>query len=194
MPGFVSILLLVLLHLGASTLARADRHSLTKADGKAYGWCISHFLSLDEEDPQSEQEIRPIARPPEKFRPLDTENMLIPPDLIRETEIVGNLPPKIERHQGVWILPAIDTPSPSVIFVERLTPTEMTIVVVRKSYPTNTDNPRSTLKWDGQVFRGVRGEFGHDVVISADGEAMLLIAVSPWEAMPVGCFISSKHY
>src|SRR5262245_36819732 len=107
----VSVLLFLLLHFDTSIFARAATQSLTKADESLYGWCISHFLSLDDEGPQSEKGIRPIARPPGKFRPLDTDNMLIPPDLIRETEIVGNLPPEIEKHRGIWILPAIDRPS-----------------------------------------------------------------------------------
>lgn len=197
----LSALVSFLLIIGDTTPAKAETEpwSMTKADEKAFGWCISHFLSLDDESPETDKDIRPIARPVEKFRPFDIKEMLTPPGLITETEIVGRLPPEIEKYRGLWIEPTIDTPSLRAIFVERLTPTEMTIAEARRkpdpqhSVPPNPDNPRRKLKWNGKAFRDVRG-VGYYISISPDGEAMFLVLETEWEAMPVGCLISSRHY
>jgi hypothetical protein len=200
MRDFARVLILLLvLHFASATRARAYTSPFTKADENAYAWCISHFLSLDDEDPQPDKEILPIARPAAKLRPFDIKEMLVPPGLITETEIVGRLPPEIEKYRGLWITPTIDAPSLTAIFVERLTPTEMIIALARRkpdpkaSLPPNPDDPRSKLKWNGNVFNDVRG-VGYIISISPDGEAMFLIAENEREAMPVGCLISSKHY
>lgn len=83
------------------------------------------------------------------------------------------------------------------IFVERLTPTEMSIAMVRKKSPTNSDPLRYTLKWDGEAFIDepkAPGEVGYHIRISPDGQAMFVVFVTKAEAMPGLCLISSKHY
>lgn len=100
-------------------------------------------------------------------------------------------------------MPTVSMRPPMAIFVERLTPAEMTMAIVRtlpdcrtKTF-TEASSSRHTLKWNGEAFAEKVAEpdgVGHLIRISQDGRAMFVVFVTRIEAMPGMCLISSKHY
>lgn len=182
--------------------AEAETSPFTKADEKAFEWCLSHF-PFGIENPWADENAAPLQRPVKSFPPFDIEDMLGPPELIKETEIAGELVPEIAKYQGHWIWPAVSMPSPMAIFVERLTPTEMTVAMVKKKLNTEPEphaqssSLRHKLKWNGDAFieepQGPDG-VGYLIRISQDGRAMFVVFVTRIEAMPGMCLLSSKHY
>lgn len=192
-------LLPVLLACSTPLKAATDALPLTKTDEKAFAWCLSHF-PFGSENPWADEDA---DRPVKQFPPFDMKDMLGPPNLVKETEIAGKLSATIAKYQGLWIWPTVSVPSPIAIFVERLTPTEMTIAMVKRELnsehgaPSNPDPLRYELKWNGEAFIGEPGdpdEVGYHISISQDGQAMLVVFVTRTEAMPGFCLISSKHY
>lgn len=136
----VSVLLPFLLAFASASPLRAEivTLTLTKTDEKALAWCLSHF-PFGLENPWAEEDAVLPARPVERFSPFDMKDMLVPPGLATETETVGKLPSAVVRYKGLWIWPTVSVPSPMAIFVEQLTPTEMTIAMIRKELPSNSD-------------------------------------------------------
>jgi hypothetical protein len=196
--GCVSVLLPFLLAFTLASPLRAETGALrlTKTDEKAFAWCLSHF-PFGLENPWAEEDAVLPARPVERLSPLDTKVMLIPPGLVTDTEAVGKLPSAVARYKGLWIWPTVSVPSPMAIFVEQLTTTEMTIAMIRKKLPSNSDPLRYKLKWNGEAFIEEPGnpqDVGFHISISRDGQAMLVVFVTRVEAMPGFCLISSKHY
>jgi hypothetical protein len=178
-------------------------------DFKVFEWCLSHF-------PREEGgSVQLLPRPPGKLRSFDLSNSTAPIDLVTKTRIVGKPPPSIEKYQGYWTWPSIDKLSPGAILVERLTPTEMTISLIRERDRSDGDKPeRMFLSWTGTHFAysiGTPKEFREmEIRVSQSGDVMA--AMSGYthtetlidkdgkesshrfsEAWPY-CFISSKHY
>jgi hypothetical protein len=206
---------ILLLALGGTIPALAVTPA-TKVDDKALEWCLSHFPV--EESLSPADDIKPLPRPAGKFHTFDLAGARTPPGLVRHTEIIGPLPPEIEKYEGQWIWPTHEDSPRFAIFVERLTATEMTIGWAIK--PENDRDEggyrklRNLLRWTGKSFShsesSADGSETLDIVISADGEAMLIVSGYSrlvtiedgtgkqsthtfGEAWPL-CFISSKHY
>jgi hypothetical protein len=170
--------------------------TLTKTDEKALAWCLSHF-PFGLENPWAEEDAVLPARPVERFSPFDMKDMLVPPGLATETETVGKLPSAVALYKGLWIWPTVSVPSPMAIFVEQLTPTEMTIAMIRKELPSNSDPLRYKLKWSGEAFIEKPGnpeDVGFRISLSRDGQAMFVVFLTQAEAVPGFCLISAKHY
>jgi hypothetical protein len=204
----VSLLLPILFICGgtASHLAYAKELS---TDWRVFEWCLSHSPRKDGET------IQLLPRPPGELRPFDLSNAVAPSDLVTKTQIVDSLPPSIEKYQGIWTWPSIDAPSSGAIFVERLTPTEMTIVLARERDKHQDLQPeRLTLSWTGTYFSYSKGtpEDSQEIAlyVSESGEAMagMLGATrtvtlidkdgkessdTRGEGWPL-CFLSEKYY
>lgn len=181
-------------------------------DSKLREWCASHF-------PKDEGEsAKPAPRPVEKLRPFEFAQALTPPGLVTRTEIIGTLPPEIEKYKGQWTWPAHDKAPAATLFVERLTATEMAIawVLKREKHVNEANHPdlRTMLKWTGSSFSYSKsiseGSATLDIYVSANSEAMAVVtgysrlvtlgdrtgkqsSYTSSEAFPA-CFISSKHY
>lgn len=132
-----------------------------------------------------------------------------------KTQIVGKLSPSLEKYKGIWTWPSLDVPSSSVVFVERLTPTEMTIVLARERDKNEDLEPeRLTLSWTGTHFFHSKGtpKDSREIAlhVSESGEAMagMLGATrtvtlidkdgkessdTRGEGWPL-CFLSEKYY
>lgn len=171
----------------------------TKADERALEWCLGHF-PFGPENPWASEETVVSQRPPERFVPFSIKD---PSDVIEDTVIVGKPPLEIARYRGHWIMPTVSMAPPIAIFVERLTPAEMTIAIVRalpyqgSGTLTEPGSSRHILKWNGKAFAEEPAEpdgVGHLIRISQDGRAMFVVFVTRIEAMPGMCLISSKHY
>lgn len=175
LPAF---LLLPLADLSAQDESgTADTRNLS-TDDKLFEWCMSLF------PPEEDESAKPLHRPAEKQRPFELTGALTPPHLVTRTEIVGMLPPEIEKYKGQWIWPAHDQAPFAAVFVERLTPTEMTIAWAfkREKEQDEVDKrySRTVLKWTGKSFGYSNsipgGSEGLETVISADGGAMLIMS------------------
>jgi hypothetical protein len=156
----------------------ADMRS-RNVDEKLFEWCMSQFPKREGED------AKPMPRPAGKLRPFDLTNAIAPSHLVTKTEVIGELPPLIEKYRGLWTWPAVDESPPAVIFVERLTATEMTIapaVKRDKKLRDETDYQveRTTLSWTGTHFSHskVTPEESRqvEILVSQSGEAMLMIS------------------
>lgn len=204
----VSVLLPILFGYWAAASHQSYARDLS-TDWRVIEWCFSHF-------PREESgSVQLLPRPPGKLRLFDLSNSTAPIDLVTKTQIVGKLPPSVEKYQGYWIWPSIDEPSPRAILVERLTPTEMTISLIRERERDDDDKPdRMFLSWTGTHFAssiGTPKEFREmEIRVSQSGDVMA--AMSGYtrtmtliekdgkesshtfsEGWPL-CFISSKHY
>lgn len=176
--AWISIPVFVLLASADLSAQEEDDTADLRTDDKLYEWCMSSF-PLEEG-----VSAKPLPRPAEKRRPFELADALTPPNLITRTEIVGTLPPEIEKYKGQWIWPAHDEAPVAAIFVERLTPSEMTIAWAfkREKDRDGTDSrySRTVLKWTGKSFHYSapipRGFEELEAVISADGEAMLIMS------------------
>src|SRR4051794_37091698 len=89
-----------------------------ETDSALQEWCQKLF----------ENSARYSDRPIGKLGQIDIRKLAAPPNLIQNTEIIGSLPPAISRYAGHWIYPALGSPD-FAIFVERLSPTDMTIAI-----------------------------------------------------------------
>jgi hypothetical protein len=206
----------VLLVVGSSMPAMAET-SVTDVNEKAFEWCLSQFPH--EDNPWAADDGKPLPHPTAKLQPFNLRNAIAPPDLVTRTEVVGELPPPIEKFRGHWTWPAVEGLPPAVIFVERLTSTEMTIATAfnREKGLDEADYEveRMTLSWTGTHFAysKVTPEESRQVEIhvSQSGEAMFMISgysrvvtlegpngivgtsKVPSDAWPT-CFISERHY
>ncbi len=194
----IALAVCILLALGSASRAEdrdMDTHS-QEADDKLPEWCRSHFPGVD-------QEAWAISRPMGEFALFRLADMIAPADLITKTEIVGKLPGYIRKYRGTWIWPRISQPPDFAIFVERLSPKEMTIAFLSRATAENESyreklrgNSRQMLTWNGTAFSSApQGKLQSKttIYISAFGHAMLVIYSNRIEAWPL-CFISSKHY
>jgi len=191
----VSVLLSVLLALGSSTSLKAETDH--EADGNAYLWCLSYFHIWEDEKGA-------VSRPTEKLAPFKLADMIVPSDLIRKTQMTGNLPGYIRKYRGVWIWPSVHEPPPFAVIVERLTPTAMTIAFLSRATEENKSyrqrllrNSRIDLTWNGTAFSTKpEGKIQSviSIYISAFGQAMLFATENNIEGQPPMCLISSKHY
>lgn len=174
----VSVLLTTLMVGGSS--ARVEAAPSTKADEMAFEWCLSQFP--EEDNLWSGEDTKPLPRPAEEFGPFDLADARIPPGLITRTEVVGSLPPEIKKYKGQWIWPTHEDAPRFAIFVERLTATEMTIGWAIKPEKDKDEGAyrdlRTSLKWTGKWFShfksSAKGSETLDILISANGEAMLV--------------------
>ena len=178
--------------------------SSREVDGKLFEWCLSYFPEGDEL-PESDEAAKPRERPVEKLPPFDLEGVTAPPDLIKETVIVGNVPDAIKAYQGLWITPmAGKSWLPYAAYVERLTPMEMTIALLHRppegQQLDSTKGLRQTLAWDGTGFESKTAnllgmkDVTFRVQISRFGDALGLGWAGDREGYLLGCLISSKHY
>ena len=143
-------------------------------------------------------------RHPKETAPLDLKDAVIPPDLVRETEIIGELPPQIRKYQGRWALRLINKAyMPYAAFVERLTPAEMTIAFVMRPEPGHKLDPtkgfRHTLEWTGTAFVkrnadlwGAPGTITLMVGVSQFADVMILAINDGREAHLAGCLFSEQ--
>jgi hypothetical protein len=176
---------------------------------KAFEWCLSHFPKREGES------VRLLPRPAGELRPFDPSNAMLPADLVTKTQINGKLSPSLEKYKGIWTWPSLDVPASGVIFVERLTPTEMTIVLARQRDKSEDLEPeRLTLGWTGTHFYHSKGTPNDSqeiaLYVSESGEAMagMLGATrtvtlidkdgkessdTRGEGWPL-CFLSEKYY
>lgn len=166
----VSLLLTILFGHCAAVSHQAYARELS-TDWKVFEWCLSHF-------PREESgNVQLLPRPPGKLRSFDLSNSTAPSDLVTKTQIVGKLPPSIEKYQGYWTWPSIDEPSPGAILVERLTPTEMSISLIRERSKSEGNKPeRMFLSWTGTQFAssiGTPKEFRElEIRVSQSGDVM----------------------
>jgi hypothetical protein len=168
-------------------------------------WCASYFPTI---------RSAPLWRPVKKLAPLNLNEMSAPSDLIATTQTAGKLPWYVERYRGTWIAPTVEPQIPGAIFVERLTPTEMTIALVLPKQATDKkasqEGLRLNLIWTGKEFADAlpwpKGSRGFVVQVSPFGDAMYFMVIghppnvpkngdgSPAEEVHGMCFISSKHH
>jgi hypothetical protein len=194
---FTTALLLIL--MAGSAPARAEDNSESQShqtDDGIFEWCMSYFPRVDEENGTT-------TRPAGNLAPFKLEEMIAPADLITKTEIAGKLPGYIRKYRGVWIWPMITEPPLFALFVERLSPREMTIALLSRATADNRphrkrllENSREKLTWNGTAFSSEpEGELQSKttIYISAFGHAMLVVYENNREAWPM-CLISSKHY
>jgi hypothetical protein len=177
----------------------SNQTNVQEVDNKLFEWCLSYFPDVVLNDGG------PLERPVEKLAAIDMTGVVAPPGLITETEIVGDLPPSIKSYKGRWASPFETNPIlPYAVFVERLSPTEMTIALLIKSSGGQQRHPpndlRHRLKWDGQAFiaersnlLGIEGvTFG--VQVSPFGDAMVLSWSDDREAHLLTCLMALKHF
>lgn len=167
-------------------------------DARLFEWCLSFFPEPDE--------AAPLVERPKTLSPFSMEGVRAPPDLVKETVIVGDIPGAMKPYSGFWLLPWTDkSPFPYAAYVERLTPTEMTIAFLikplHKSKAYSAKGLRHTLTWSGEDFSGkvenllgLEGGFTFGVRISPSGEALALGFTDDREAHFLGCLVSSRHY
>lgn len=179
-------------------MAQNDRPEVQshKTDDEAFYWCNGYFFDEDGSGSTAE-------RPTQKLTPFVLEDMMKPVDLVTETEVVGKLPPEVDRYRGYWILPSIGEPVGGALFVERLTPIEITLVLTARRDVLEREIPRLNLKWTGKEFADrLDDKPGIILRVSPGGHAMNLAFIGhnktsdgrSWsEAIPM-CLISSKHY
>lgn len=199
----VSVLLPLLL-IGCPSRGHTDDFSLRKkdlspsevSDGNLLNSCLSYIL-----DEQPEPATR---RPRKETEPLDLTDAVFPPNLVTKTEFVGDVPPEIRKFQGRWALRVINKSYlPYAAFVERLTPTEMTIALVLRPEPGHKLNPalgfRHKLKWTGTAFGDEHATlFGNWGVtslgagVSQFGDVMLLSTSNQIEGHFLGCLFSEQ--
>ncbi len=121
---------------------------------------------------------QPTSRPhPKETDPLDLKGAVLPPNLITETEIVGDVPSPIRMYRGRWALRLTNKSYiPYAAFVERLTPTEMTIALVMRPEEGHKLDPtngfRHKLEWTGNAF------VGRDVNLWGSKATTLMIGIS----------------
>lgn len=153
MRKFVYVLFLPLIYLAhGGTTSHQAYGKERSTDFKVFEWCLSHFPRREGGD------IQLLPRPPGELRSFDLSNSTAPSDLVTKTQIVGKLPPSIEKYQGIWTWPSIDAPSSGAIVIERLTTTEMTIVLMRERDKNQDVQPeRLTLGWTGTHFFHSKG-------------------------------------
>lgn len=170
----VSFLLLILPAYAVTVSHRASGRDLS-TDFKVFEWCLSHF-------PREESGVvELLPRPPGKLRSFDLSSSTAPAGLVGKTRTVGKLPPSIESYQGYWTWPSIDKPAPGAVFIERLTPTEMTISMIRARDISGDDKPeRMFLSWTGTHFAysgGTPNEFREmEIRVSQSGDFMAGLA------------------
>lgn len=171
---------------------------INKIDERLFEWCLSYF-------PEPDEETTPIEQP-KTLPPFSMEGVRAPPDLIKETIIIGKIPKAMRAYGGSWLLPWTGkSPFPYAAYVERLTPTEMTIAFLvkpldgLKAYSANS--LRHTLTWSGSDFSGktenlfgLGGGLTFGVRISPSGDALALSFTDDREGHFLGCLVSSKHY
>lgn len=198
MRNFLFVTCLLLVVVGASSLGTAedtDGERIPAIDDRLLEWCLSYF-------PEPDETAAPIERP-KTLPPFSMEGVRAPPDLVKETVIVGDIPEAVKAYGGSWLLPWTGkSPFPYAAYVERLTPTEMTIAfLVKPSIDKPDRGVRYTLTWSGQDFAGktdnllgIEGGVTFGVVVSPSGEAMALGFADDREAHFLGCLISSRHY
>lgn len=196
MRNFLSCLLLVV--VGASSLGIAedtDGERIPAIDDRLLEWCLSYF-------PEPDETVAPIERP-KTLPPFKMDGLQAPPDLVKETVIVGDIPDAVKAYSGSWLLPWVGkSPFPYAAYVERLTPADMTIAFLVKPLSNKPDRAlRYTLTWNGQNFAGktdnllgIEGGVTFGVVVSPTGEAMALSFANDREGHFLGCLISSRHY
>lgn len=198
MRNFLFLSCLPLVVVGASSLSIAEEtggERITPIDHQLLEWCLSYF-------PEPDETIVPIERP-KTLPPFSMEGVRAPPDLVKETVIVGDIPEAIKAYSGSWLLPwAGKSPFPYAAYVERLTPTEMTIAFLVKPLSDKSETGlRHILAWNGMGFSGktdnllgIGGGVTVGVAVSSSGEAMGLSFANDREAHILGCLISSRHY
>jgi hypothetical protein len=147
----IAFVLCVLLVLGsvASASSEVARTRPSEMDTKLQEWCMGYFREGDRTE-----HFR--SRPAQDLAELEMKEMTIPPDLVTMTEIEGNPPTEIRNYGDIWVWPSTNEASPYAVFVERLTPTEMTIAIVktREAHPLRLDarDVRRHFKWTGTHF------------------------------------------
>ncbi|MGE0146769.1 MAG: hypothetical protein AB7R87_05235 [Parvibaculaceae bacterium] len=144
----------------------------------------------------------PRRLPFERHQALDLAGTIAPPDLVKETLIVGNVPWQIKKFQGQWALRLTDKSFLYAAFVERLTPTEMTIALVLKPKEELEFDParlRQKLAWEGTAFVGrhsdlfAPGEITFIVGTTRFGDVMTLAVEDGREAHLLGCLFSERR-
>src|SRR5437762_5750571 len=164
-------------------------------DNKLLQSCLSY--ALDQRPvPTSGQHSRETT-------PLDLKGAVLPPNLITKTEIVGDVPSPIRMYQGRWALRLTNKSYiPYAAFVERLTPTEMTIALVMRPEEGHKLDPtngfRHKLKWTGNAFVGrdvnLWGGKATTLMIgiSQFGDVMILATKNSIDAQLLGCLFSEQ--
>lgn len=196
MRNVVLFLLTILVTNGISpSRGSADDKTINETDARLLEWCLSYF-------PEPDETAAPIERP-KTLSPFSMEGVRAPPDLVKETVIVGDIPEAMKAYGGFWLLPWTGkSPFPYAAYVERLTPTEMTIALLVKPLSEKSDmGLRHTLTWNGTAFAGksdnllgIGGGLTLGVAVSPSGEAMGLGFSNDREAHILGCLISTRHY
>jgi hypothetical protein len=200
----VSIFLSVLLVLGdAPSWGDSENIPLPKTepapsqenDNKLLQSCLSYAL---------DQHPGPTSgRHPRETTPLDLKGAVLPPNLITETEVVGDVPSPIRMYRGRWALRLTNTSYiPYAAFVERLTPTEMTIALVMRPEEGHKLDPtngfRHKLEWTGNAFVGrdvnLWGGKATTVMIgiSQFADVMILATKNSTGTQLLGCLFSEQ--
>ncbi|TMJ38812.1 MAG: hypothetical protein E6G87_05620 [Alphaproteobacteria bacterium] len=134
---------------------------------------------------------------------MDLKGAVLPPNLITKTEIVGDVPSPIRMYQGRWALRLTNKSYiPYAAFVERLTPTEMTIALVMRPEEGHKLDPtngfRHKLEWTGNAFVGrdvnLWGGKATTLMIgiSQFGDVMILATKNSIDAQLLGCLFSEQ--
>jgi len=181
---------------GTPPVPRTEPTPSEISDNKLLESCLSYAL---DQNPKSAS-----GRHPKETAPLDLKDAVVPPALITETEIVGDVPPQIRMYQGRWALRLTNkTYMPYAAFVERLTATEMTIALVMRPEAGHKLDPskgfRHKLEWTGDAFVGrnidLWGGTGTTTLligVSQFGDAMVLAVENNKEANLLGCLFSEQ--
>jgi hypothetical protein len=191
---------ILVLSISTTAIAKPPATSSGEIQEKLFEWCGGFFASGTDKNP--------IERPNGSI-PFNMKDQEVPPDLVTPTQIVHQLPPEIEKYQGTWILPSAVETSSIIVFVERLAPKEMTLVLLIKTAGETASRRYRLIRIGGRFSDTEPWPKGQPALIaqvSPRGEALGLdlIGYPPrWGAEPDGeprgeshpfCFISSKHY
>ena len=200
----VSIFLSVLLVLGdVPSWGDSENFPLPKTepapsqenDNKLLQSCLSYALD--------QHPVPTSGRHSRETTPLDLKGAVLPPNLITKTEIVGDVPFPIRMYQGRWALRLTNKSYiPYAAFVERLTPTEMTIALVMRPEEGHKLDPtngfRHKLEWTGNAFVGrdvnLWGGKATTLMIgiSQFGDVMILATKNSIDAQLLGCLFSEQ--
>jgi hypothetical protein len=198
-PSCFSFTLCVLLTVGSvpswATNDGPETHP-NEINERLLNWCLSYFPV---EDPSK----GPLSRPAKELAPMKLDQMVFPPDLVTKTQTVGKLPWYVEKYRDTWIWPSVGEHPPFAVFVEGLTPTEITVALTIRRKEGEKANPykhlREKLKWTGREFARTDSADQNEkptrlsLHVSQFRHAMLWLTEVRNEAWPM-CFISSKHY